>query len=114
MLPQAQDADGTRVLWLYGDGAPAEGTVGNSRPTGITADFTALDGDSGTAVISYPLGNKRHLALVDLARHHRNRVAFRGEGGHGRAVRNSRAVPASGRLRRPTPAPPAVLPCCTR
>lgn len=67
VLTQAQDADGNRVLWLYGDGAPAEGTVVDGWPTGITANFTVLGGDSGTAVISYTLGYKRHLALVDLA-----------------------------------------------
>ncbi|MDX3456218.1 FG-GAP-like repeat-containing protein [Streptomyces sp. ME02-8801-2C] len=68
VLTQAQDADGSRVLWLYGgDGEPAEGTVVDGWPTGITANFGVLGGDSGTAVIGYALGGKRHLALVDLA-----------------------------------------------
>ncbi|MET9454920.1 FG-GAP-like repeat-containing protein [Streptomyces canus] len=67
VLTQAQDADGNRVLWLYGDGAPAEGTLVGGWPTGITANFSVLGGDSGTAVIGYRLGTgERHLALVDL------------------------------------------------
>ncbi|MER7837422.1 FG-GAP-like repeat-containing protein [Streptomyces sp. NPDC096040] len=68
VLTQARDADGNRVLWLYGGGAPAEGTLIEGWPTGITATFNVLGGDSGTAVIGYALGNgERHLALVDLA-----------------------------------------------
>ncbi|MEU0948245.1 FG-GAP-like repeat-containing protein [Streptomyces canus] len=68
VLTQAQDADGHRVLWLYGDGAPADGTLVDGWPTGITANFSVLGGDSGTAVIGYGLGTgERHLALVDLA-----------------------------------------------
>ncbi|MFD9276535.1 FG-GAP-like repeat-containing protein [Streptomyces mirabilis] len=68
VLTQARDIDGNRVLWLYGDGAPAEGTLVAGWPTGITANFSVLGGDSGTAVIGYALGNgERHLALVDLA-----------------------------------------------
>ncbi|MFE9092916.1 FG-GAP-like repeat-containing protein [Streptomyces sp. NPDC007264] len=68
VLTQARDADGNRVLWLYGDGAPAEGTLVAGWPTGITTNFSVLGGDSGTAVIGYALGNgERHLALVDLA-----------------------------------------------
>ncbi|MFF7543847.1 FG-GAP-like repeat-containing protein [Streptomyces canus] len=67
VLTQAQDADGNRVLWLYGDGAPADGTLVGGWPTGITANFSVLGGDSGTAVIGYRLGTgERHLALVDL------------------------------------------------
>ncbi|MGW1785684.1 FG-GAP-like repeat-containing protein [Streptomyces sp. NPDC002143] len=67
VLTQARDADGNRVLWLYGGGAPADGTLVDGWPTGITANFTVLGGDSGTAVISYALDGARHLALVDLA-----------------------------------------------
>ncbi|WP_181803919.1 FG-GAP-like repeat-containing protein [Streptomyces shenzhenensis] len=68
VLTQARDADGNRVLWLYGDGAPAEGTLVAGWPTGITTNFSVLGGDNGTAVIGYALGNgERHLALVDLA-----------------------------------------------
>ncbi|GGS86214.1 FG-GAP-like repeat-containing protein [Streptomyces chromofuscus] len=68
VLTQARDADGNRVLWLYGDGARADGTLVDGWPSGITADFRVLGGDSGTAVIGYALGNgERHLALVDLA-----------------------------------------------
>ena len=67
VLTQAQDTAGNRVLWLYGDGAPAEGTTVDGWPTGITANFMVLGGDSDTAVISYALAAKRHLALVDLA-----------------------------------------------
>ena len=67
VLTQAQDADGNRVLWLYGDGAPADGSLVGGWPTGITANFSVLGGDSGTAVIGYRLGTgERHLALVDL------------------------------------------------
>jgi hypothetical protein len=64
--PRARDADGNRLLWLYGDGAPADGTLVDGWPAGITTNFTVLGGDSGTAVISYALGSARHLALVDL------------------------------------------------
>ncbi|MCI3274940.1 FG-GAP-like repeat-containing protein [Streptomyces cylindrosporus] len=68
VLTQAQDADGNRVLWLYGGGAPADGTLVEGWPSGITANFSVLGGDSGTAVIGYGLGTgERHLALVDLA-----------------------------------------------
>ncbi|MEH0580662.1 FG-GAP-like repeat-containing protein [Streptomyces sp. B21-108] len=67
VLTQARDADGNRVLWLYGADAPADGTLVDGWPTGITANFTVLGGDSGTAVLSYMLGSTRHLALVDLA-----------------------------------------------
>ncbi|MGC0339201.1 FG-GAP-like repeat-containing protein [Streptomyces sp. SLBN-8D4] len=68
VLTQAQDADGHRVLWLYGDGAPADGTLVDGWPTGITANFGVLGGDSGTAVIGYQSATgERHLALVDLA-----------------------------------------------
>ncbi|MGW7606447.1 FG-GAP-like repeat-containing protein [Streptomyces sp. NPDC054766] len=67
VLTQARDADGNRTLWLYGDGAPAEGTLVDGWPAGITANFTVLGGDRGTAVISYALGATRHLALVDLS-----------------------------------------------
>ncbi len=67
VLTQAQDAAGNRVLWLYGGDAPADGTTVEGWPTGITSNFTVLSGDSGTAVISYALDGKRHLALVDLA-----------------------------------------------
>ncbi|MFE9608005.1 FG-GAP-like repeat-containing protein [Streptomyces sp. NPDC006012] len=67
VLTQARDADGNRVLWLYGDGVPTDGTLVAGWPTGITANFSVLGGDSGTAVIGYALGNgERHLALVDL------------------------------------------------
>ncbi|ELP68274.1 FG-GAP-like repeat-containing protein [Streptomyces turgidiscabies] len=67
VLTQARDAAGNRGLWLYGDGAPAEGTTVDGWPTGITSNFVALGGDADTAVISYALGGQRHLALVDLA-----------------------------------------------
>ncbi|MER6958960.1 FG-GAP-like repeat-containing protein [Streptomyces sp. NPDC000618] len=67
VLTQARDADGNRELWLYGGGAPTDGTLVDGWPTGITANFTVLGGDSGTAVISYALDGARHLALVDLA-----------------------------------------------
>ncbi|OQR59662.1 hypothetical protein B6E66_33765 [Streptomyces maremycinicus] len=68
VLTQARDADGNRVLWLYGGDAPADGSLVAGWPTGITAaNFTVLGGDSGTAVISYVLGGTPHLALVDLA-----------------------------------------------
>jgi hypothetical protein len=67
VLTQARTADGNRTLWLFGEGAPAEGTLVSGWPAGITTNFTVLGGDSGTAVISYALGSTRHLALVDLA-----------------------------------------------
>lgn len=67
VLTQARDTGGDRTLWLYGEGAPAEGTTVAGWPTGITTNFAALGGDSDTAVISYALGGERHLALVDLA-----------------------------------------------
>ncbi|MEV6501619.1 FG-GAP-like repeat-containing protein [Streptomyces prunicolor] len=67
VLTQARTADGSRVLCLYGDGAPADGTLVDGWPAGITANFTVLGGDSGTTVIGYALGGVRHLALVDLA-----------------------------------------------
>lgn len=68
VLTQARDADGNRVLWLYGDGAPADGTLVDGWPTGITTNVTVLGGDGGTAVIGYASANgERHLALVDLA-----------------------------------------------
>ncbi|MER7692107.1 FG-GAP-like repeat-containing protein [Streptomyces sp. NPDC097610] len=67
VLTQARDADGNRVLWLYGGGAPAEGTLVAGWPTGITTNFSVLGGDSSTAVISYARADgERHLALVDL------------------------------------------------
>lgn len=68
VLTQARDAAGDRVLWLYGDGAPAEGTLVQGWPTGIKFSFSVLGGDSDTAVIGYALADgERHLALVDLA-----------------------------------------------
>lgn len=68
VLTQSQDADGSRVLWLYGDSAPADGTRVAGWPTGITSNFSVLGGDSGTAVVSYAAGDGgRRLALVDLA-----------------------------------------------
>jgi hypothetical protein len=67
VLTQARAADGSRVLYLYGDGAPADGALVDGWPAGITANFSVLGGDSGTAVIGYALGGVRHLALVDLA-----------------------------------------------
>ncbi|MFJ9248921.1 FG-GAP-like repeat-containing protein [Streptomyces sp. NPDC101776] len=67
VLTQARTADGSRVLYLYGDGAPADGAPVDGWLTGITANFSVLGGDSGAAVISYALGAVRHLALVDLA-----------------------------------------------
>ncbi len=67
VLTQARTTDGDRVLYLYGDGAPADGILVDGWPAGITANFQVLGGDSGTAVISYALGAVRHLALVDLA-----------------------------------------------
>ncbi|MFJ6085705.1 FG-GAP-like repeat-containing protein [Streptomyces sp. NPDC092369] len=68
VLTQAKGTAGTRVLWLFGEGAPAEGTQVEGWPTGITDNFTVLGGDSGTVVIGYALPNgERHLVLVDLA-----------------------------------------------
>ncbi|HEY5835068.1 FG-GAP-like repeat-containing protein [Streptomyces sp.] len=67
VLTQARDTDGNRLLWLFGDGAPADGTLIDGWPTGITSNFNVLGGDSGTAVISYSLAGTSHLALVDLA-----------------------------------------------
>ncbi|MFJ4470030.1 FG-GAP-like repeat-containing protein [Streptomyces sp. NPDC089424] len=68
VLTQAREADGDRVLWLHGDGAPAGGTPVDGWPTGIRADFTVLGGDSRTAVIGSARGNgEQHLTLVDLA-----------------------------------------------
>ncbi|MFD4554221.1 FG-GAP-like repeat-containing protein [Streptomyces sp. NPDC058469] len=67
VLTQARTTDGSRVLYLYGDGAPADGALVDGWPAGVTANFQVLGGDSGTAVISYALGSERHLALVDLA-----------------------------------------------
>jgi hypothetical protein len=68
VLTQAQDAAGNRVLWLYGENAPADGTLVAGWPTGITSNFSVLGGDSGTAVISYAAADGgRRLALVDLA-----------------------------------------------
>ncbi|TKA08081.1 FG-GAP-like repeat-containing protein [Actinacidiphila oryziradicis] len=67
VLTQAADADGHLVLWLYGGGAPDGGTLVDGWPTGITANFNVLGGDSGTAVVSYALAGAQHLALVDLA-----------------------------------------------
>ncbi|KRD06170.1 MULTISPECIES: FG-GAP-like repeat-containing protein [unclassified Streptomyces] len=67
VLTQARDADGNRVMWVYGSGGPADGTLVDGWPTGITTSFSVLGGDSATAVVSYALGSTRHLALVDLA-----------------------------------------------
>ncbi|MGW2709151.1 FG-GAP-like repeat-containing protein [Streptomyces sp. NPDC001356] len=68
VLTQARDTDGNRVLWLYGGGAPAEGTPVDGWPAGITANARVLGGDSGTAVIGYArAGGEQHLALVDLS-----------------------------------------------
>ncbi|MFD9328222.1 FG-GAP-like repeat-containing protein [Streptomyces sp. NPDC060065] len=68
VLTQARDVDGDRVLWLYGDGAPPEGTLVQGWPTGIKFSFSVMGGDSDTAVIGYALADgERHLALVDLA-----------------------------------------------
>ncbi|GAA1375867.1 FG-GAP-like repeat-containing protein [Streptomyces beijiangensis] len=65
VLTRARDTDDNRVLWLFGPGS--DGTTVEGWPTGITADFTVLGGDSTTAVIGYTLGSKYQLALVDLA-----------------------------------------------
>ncbi|MFE9129538.1 FG-GAP-like repeat-containing protein [Streptomyces sp. NPDC007148] len=68
VLTEARDADGNRLLYLFGDGESAEGTLVGGWPTGITTNFSVLGGDSGTAVIAYTLaGGRFHLALVDLA-----------------------------------------------
>jgi hypothetical protein len=67
VLTQARDADDHRVLWLYGGGAPVDGTLVDGWPTGITSNFGIVGGDSGTAVVSYVLDGAHHLALVDLA-----------------------------------------------
>ncbi|WP_333736523.1 FG-GAP-like repeat-containing protein [Streptomyces sp. IBSBF 2806] len=67
VLTQARDAAGNRSLWLYGAGAPADGARVDGWPTGVTANFAVLGGDSGAAVVGYALGATRHLALVDLA-----------------------------------------------
>jgi hypothetical protein len=68
VLTQARDADGNRTPWLYGSGAPADGTPVEGWPTGITADFTVLGGDSTTAVLDYAQPNGvQHLVVVDLA-----------------------------------------------
>ncbi|WP_405931655.1 FG-GAP-like repeat-containing protein [Streptomyces sp. NBC_00827] len=68
VLTQARDTAGNRVLWLYGDGAPADGTLVDGWPTGITTNFSVVGGDSTTAVIGYALASgERHLVLVDLA-----------------------------------------------
>lgn len=66
VLTQARDTDGNRLLWLFGDGAPADGTIVDGWPTGTTR-IDVLGGDSGTAVIGYELAGTSHLALVDLA-----------------------------------------------
>ncbi len=58
---------GSRVLYLYGDGAPADGTLIDGWPTGISNYLSVMGGDSGTAVFGYLLGDQYHLALVDLA-----------------------------------------------
>ncbi|MGC0397524.1 hypothetical protein RKD27_000168 [Streptomyces sp. SAI-126] len=68
VLTQARDADGNRTPWLYGAGAPADGTPVEGWPTGITTNFTVLGGDSTTAVLNYAQPNGvQHLMLVDLA-----------------------------------------------
>ena len=67
VLTQARDTDGNRRLWLYGGGAPADGTLVDGWPAGIASNFRVLGGDSGTAVVGYALGGVQHLALVDLA-----------------------------------------------
>ncbi|MFD8718133.1 FG-GAP-like repeat-containing protein [Streptomyces sp. NPDC059629] len=67
VLTQARNTDSSRVLRLYGGGAPADGTLVDGWPTGITTNFSVLGGDSSTAVIGYGLPNgEHHLALVDL------------------------------------------------
>ncbi|MFF5500005.1 FG-GAP-like repeat-containing protein [Streptomyces aquilus] len=68
VLTQARDADGNRTPWLYGAGAPADGTAVEGWPTGVTSDFTVLGGDSTTAVLNYAQPNgMQHLVVVDLA-----------------------------------------------
>ncbi|WP_405557723.1 hypothetical protein OHV08_28125 [Streptomyces canus] len=68
VLTQVRDADGNRTPWLYGAGAPADGTPVEGWPTGITTNFSVLGGDSTTAVLNYAQPNGvRHLMLVDLA-----------------------------------------------
>ncbi|MFF4275748.1 FG-GAP-like repeat-containing protein [Streptomyces sp. NPDC001536] len=68
VLTQARDTDGNRTPWLYGAGAPADGTPVEGWPTGITTNFTVLGGDSTTAVLNYAQPNGvQHLMLVDLA-----------------------------------------------
>ncbi|MGY4926518.1 FG-GAP-like repeat-containing protein [Streptomyces sp. 900105755] len=67
VLTQARDTGGSRTLWLYGGDAPADGTLVDGWPAGITSNFRVLGGDSGTAVVGYALGGVQHLALVDLA-----------------------------------------------
>ncbi|MFJ2239743.1 FG-GAP-like repeat-containing protein [Streptomyces sp. NPDC087859] len=68
VLTQARDSDGNRTPWLYGAGAPADGTPVQGWPAGITTDFTVLGGDSTTAVLNYAQPNGvQHLMLVDLA-----------------------------------------------
>jgi hypothetical protein len=67
VLTQARDTDGNHLLYLYGDGAPAEGTLVDGWPAGITTNFTVVGGDSDTAAISYTRADgENHLALVDL------------------------------------------------
>ncbi|MDX3310605.1 hypothetical protein P1S61_16245 [Streptomyces sp. ME08-AFT2] len=53
VLTQVRDADGNRTPWLYGAGAPADGTPVEGWPTGITTNFSVLGGDSTTAVLNY-------------------------------------------------------------
>ncbi|MEU5309537.1 FG-GAP-like repeat-containing protein [Streptomyces sp. NPDC021562] len=67
VLTQARDTGGSRTLWLYGGDAPADGTLVDGWPAGITSNFRVLGGDSGTAVVGYALEGVQHLALVDLA-----------------------------------------------
>ncbi|MFF0080024.1 FG-GAP-like repeat-containing protein [Streptomyces canus] len=68
VLTQARDTDGNRMPWLYGAGAPADGTPVEGWPTGITTNFTVLGGDTTTAVLDYAQPNgMHHLMLVDLA-----------------------------------------------
>ena len=58
---------GSRMMYVYGDGAPADGTPVDGWPTGISDYLAVMGGDSGTAVFSYILGDRYHLASVDLA-----------------------------------------------
>ncbi|SNX88594.1 VCBS repeat protein [Streptomyces sp. TLI_55] len=68
VLTQARDAEGNRTPWLYGAGAPVDGTPVEGWPSGITSNFTVLGGDSTTAVLNYAQPNGvQHLMLVDLA-----------------------------------------------